>query len=99
MLPKNFELTLTKAKNYKIGQKGVLQSNCDIDFFIFRHRFRIMRQKFLKFESDQNAAKKFELTLTKVKNYKIWQKGLQLGNCDIDILSFAIAFVLCDQNF
>ncbi len=33
--------------------------NCDIDFFIFRYRFHIMRLKYLKFARDQNAAKNF----------------------------------------
>jgi len=34
--------------------------NCDIDFFIFRHRFRATTWKFLKFERDRNAAEKFD---------------------------------------
>jgi len=33
--------------------------NCDIYFFVFCHRFHIMRPKFPKFERDQNAAQKF----------------------------------------
>ncbi len=35
--------------------------NCDIDFFIFRHRFQIGRPKFTKFERDLNASEKFQI--------------------------------------
>ncbi len=99
MLLKNFELTLTKVKNYKIWQKGLWQSNCNFDFFIFRHRFRITRQKFLKFDGDKNAAEKFWVDINESEKLQICQKCLWLHNCNIDFLSFAIAFVLWDQNF
>ncbi len=45
--------------------------SCDIDFFMFRHRFRIMRLKFLKFERVQNAAENFCIGLNERENYKI----------------------------
>ncbi len=35
--------------------------NWDIDVFIFRHRFQIMRLKFLKFSRDQNGAENFQI--------------------------------------
>ncbi len=33
--------------------------NCDVDFYIFRHCFHIMRLKFLKFKRGQNASENF----------------------------------------
>ncbi len=35
--------------------------NYGINFFIFRHRFHIMRPIFRQFERGQNAAKKFQI--------------------------------------
>jgi hypothetical protein len=37
--------------------------NCDIDFFISRHCFHIMRPKFQKFKRDQNATEKFKIVI------------------------------------
>jgi hypothetical protein len=42
---------------------NVFVGNCDIYFFIFRHRFCIMRLKYLKFKRDQNAAEKIQIAL------------------------------------
>jgi hypothetical protein len=39
--------------------------NCDIDFIVFRHRLRITRLKFLKFERSQNSAVKFQIAQKK----------------------------------
>ncbi len=35
---------------WRIADKVSLLGNCDIEIFVFRHRFRIMSPKFLKFE-------------------------------------------------
>jgi len=43
---------------------------CNIDFFIFRHLFCIMRLKFLKFERDQNTAKKIQIGIK--ESAKVW---------------------------
>jgi hypothetical protein len=44
-----------------------MTGNCDIDFFIFRCQFQIVRPKFTKFEKDQNDAKNFKVKLMKAK--------------------------------
>ncbi len=43
---------------------------CDIDNFIFHHHFHIRRLKFPKFETDQNAAKQFQIGIN--ESDKLW---------------------------
>jgi hypothetical protein len=43
---------------------------CDIDFFDLRHCYHIRRLKFPKFETDQNAAKKFQIGIN--ESDKLW---------------------------
>jgi hypothetical protein len=47
--------------------------NCDIDIFIFRHRFQ-MRPKFAKFKRDWNATEKFWIYINEVKIYENFTK-------------------------
>ncbi len=52
--------------------------NCDIDFFIFCHRFCITRPKFLKFKRDQNVAENFWIWINEIK--KLWNSTLMGGS-------------------
>jgi hypothetical protein len=47
---------------------SLLLGNCDIDFFVFHHQFRITRLKFMKFESDQKAAGNFQIYINSINS-------------------------------
>jgi hypothetical protein len=52
--------------------------NCDIDFFVFRHRFRITSLKFLKIQLNLKCCQKISKHMkAKAQNYEIEQ------NCDL----------------
>ncbi len=63
--------------------------NCDIDFFVFRHCFGIVCQKFLKFERVTNVAEKFWLLLKRKPEITKLNENFQ--NC---LLLFSISLVL-----
>jgi hypothetical protein len=69
---------------------NVFVGNCDIYFFIFRHRFCIMRLKYLKFERDQNAAEKNSNGINEraEQNHKIQEQDKIIISLCLLLLSF-----------
>ncbi len=52
--------------------------NCDIDFFIFRHSFQIMRPNLWNLKETEMLPKNIKVILTKAKKYGIWWKWIKL---------------------